>query len=226
MKYFRLDEDYDNYPEGSGIEKSAGILLEDEGTIEKFWAHYHKRIVTGRPISIPKFDYLIYKKKFKTPQQDFLGNLFNIGLIISKNFKEIIDNHIVPEKIVERITIKYKNIVIDNYFFFSLCEATVEAIDFERSYFYERENLKLFSPLSFYNDKIFKIQNSAELIKLCNETKFGIMAYKINLREDKLFDIISLRTLIKDDFLFSERIVQQLKNLINVKFKEVEKVAG
>ncbi|MBK7812763.1 MAG: hypothetical protein IPO62_07780 [Saprospiraceae bacterium] len=226
MKYYYFDFDWDNFPNGSGIDTIGGELLENVELKDKFWAHFTKRLVIGYPQSIPIFNFLEYMKGKKFLAQDYMDNLFHFGLVISDKLKIIIESSYLSSHLFEPVVIKFKEKLIEDYWFFCLTESNIDAINYEKSYFFIPNNYESVPKRNLYKENLVKFSNSNELYTSTNSTIHGLSAYSIKILESKKFDILNLGTLIEHYYLFSEELVEVIQdaNITNLVFKEFEHI--
>lgn len=225
MKYYSIDFDYENYPNGSAIDRTGGELRENDEIKEIFWSHFRTRITVGFPKAIPKFHYINYRKSKKFQAEDFLDDLFSFGMLISDKMKKIIEGSYLPNHLFVPATIKFNEIYYDNYWFFCLVEANLNAINYQNSYFFIDDGMADVTPFNEYGkygQKLVKFESKENLYEEMYKNDFPLHAYHINILEEKHYDIINLGVLIRPRLLFSEKVVSliQQEKLTNCVFKE------
>jgi hypothetical protein len=225
MKYYTIDFDYENFPNGSAIDRTGGELRENEEIKEIFWSHFYTRLSVGFPKAIPKFHFINYRKSKKFHAEDYLDNLFSIGMLISDKMKKIFESNFLPNHLFIPATIKFHEKYYDNYWYFCLVEANTDAINYHKSYFFIDDGKADETPLKDYNkygQQLVKFENKESIYDEMYKNVYPLRAYKINLHGDKLYDIVNFGSLIRPFFIFSERIVNQIKSekMTNCVFRE------
>jgi len=225
MKYYIIDFDYENYPNGAIFGSIGGELKEKEEIVDNFWNYFNTRLPVGFPKVIPQFYFLNYRKARKFLNEDFGGILFLIGLIISDKMKTLVQDAYLPSHIFSQATIKFKEKYFDNYWFFCLTEASIDAIDFNKSYFFIDDGNASITPiknLDIYADKLIKFDNKSVLYNEMYKYNYPIRGYKIILYNERKYDLINLGSLISPKILFSENVVDKIQSekMTNCVFKE------
>ncbi|MBK9718461.1 MAG: hypothetical protein IPQ02_02565 [Saprospiraceae bacterium] len=225
MKYYTIDFDYENYPNGSAIDRTGGELRENEEVKEIFWSHFYTRLPIGHPEIIPKFHFINYRKARKFLHEDYLDDLYSIGILISERMKKIIECTHLPTHLFIPATIKFKEKYFENFWYFCLTSANINAIDYKKSYFFLDDGKARNTPLINYNkyaSQLIKFDNEEILYKEMYKNEHPICAYKICLYNDKQYDVINFGGLISPFILFSEKIVEQFQSskMTNCVFRE------
>ena len=200
-------------------------MRKNEEIKEIFWSHFNTRLPVGLPNAIPRFNFINYRKSKKFEAEDYIGDLYSIGMIISNKMKTIFESHYLPNNLLVPATLKFQYKYFDTFWFFCLTEASTDAIDFSKSYFFIDDGKASVTPLKnldIYADKLIKFDNKSVLYKEMYKYTFPIRGYKITLSNDKYYDIIHLGSLIGPNLLFSEKIVERLNSskMTNCVFKE------
>ena len=121
MKYYSIDFDYENFPKGSAIDQTGGVLRKNEEIKEIFWSHFNTRLPVGLPNAIPRFNFINYRKSKKFEAEDYIGDLYSIGMIISNKMKTIFESHYLPNNLLVPATLKFQYKYFDTFWFFCLC---------------------------------------------------------------------------------------------------------
>ncbi len=225
MKYYSIDFDYENYPSGSAIDPNGEELTENEEVKKIFWGHFNTRLPVGFPTAIPKFRIIKYRKSRKFEAEDYIDNLYSIGMLISDKMKKIFESCFLPNHLFLPITIKFKENNYNNYWFFCLVEANIDAINYNKSYFFKDDGQADTIQLKNYHQyaqQLIKFDNKECLFEEMYKNDYPLRSFSINLVNDKMYDIINFGVLIWPSVLFSEKVVSliQQEKLTNCIFKE------
>ncbi|MCC6814874.1 MAG: hypothetical protein IT267_00500 [Saprospiraceae bacterium] len=224
MKYYSFDYDWENFPKGSGIEGVGGEMLKEEEQVikESFWDAYCKPIKNNTFVLEPSLNYLKYKPSRNFLNEDLIGDLFGIGIVISLKFKNVINNFKLGSHNFIDVYINYKNNIITDYSFFYSKKRNYDIIDFNKSRFYEPINYKSLLNPKNYENSLIEIANEKELLHKINNNSVAPAFYELIIQRDQALDILDLGVINSTYclFIFSERLVDAIikENITNIKF--------
>lgn len=230
MKYYSYNYNYDLYPLGSPLVAPDGEM-KFENEVEKkykFWEYFGRNIISGEPPENPSFNYIKCKANGKIGKLDFLGEFYSFGLILSSKFKHFLESSRLGKHYFYNVVLKHGQHFNYDYYFFCLGEKSFNAIDFSKSYFYFPENSRYAFYRENYLNSLIQFKNYNELVASFGTRKHQPVAFNIEIRKDRILDIIDLSFLsLRQTYYFSEEFVNIIINnklCPNIEFVPLEHI--